>query len=108
MLNDTVQVIEVVPGGPAEKVGLLPGDRIIEADGKKLTGDTITSDNVFKTLRGKEGSKVALKIKRNGSKKILNYDIIRGIIPSNSVDAKYMMADGIGYIKVRRRVPRNS
>lgn len=100
MLNDTVQVIEVVPGGPAEKVGLLPGDRIIEADGRKLTGDTITSDNVFKTLRGKEGSKVALKIKRNGSKKILNYDIIRGIIPSNSVDAKYMMADGIGYIKV--------
>lgn len=102
MLNDTVQVIEVVPGGPAEKVGLLPGDRIIEADGRKLTGDTITSDNVFKTLRGKEGSKVALKIKRNGSKKILNYDIIRGIIPSNSVDAKYMMADGIGYIKVSK------
>lgn len=102
ILNDTVNVIEVVAGGPSENVGLLPGDLIIQADDKKLTGDSITSDNVFKTLRGKEGSKVKLKIKRKTSDKILDFEITRGAIPSNSVDAVYMIDDEIGYLKVSK------
>ncbi|MDE6006539.1 MAG: S41 family peptidase [Muribaculaceae bacterium] len=102
LVNDTVNVIEVVAGGPSENVGLLAGDMILEADGKPLTGDSITSDHVFKTLRGKEGTKVKVKIKRKSSAKPLTYEITRGIIPTNSVDAVYMISDSIGYLKVSK------
>lgn len=102
ILNDTVMVIEVVSGGPAEKVGLLAGDRILEANGKKLSGAGASSDDVFNTLRGKEGTDVTLKIKRSSSVKPLEFNVTRGIIPTNSVDAKYMLDDGIGYVKVSK------
>lgn len=102
ILNDTVQVIEVIPGGPAEKVGILAGDRIIKADTISLTGKEITSDNVFKTLRGEKGSTVVLTIKRYGQKKELIYDVVRGDIPVNSVDVSYMLSDDTGYVKVTK------
>lgn len=102
LINDTVHVIEVVTGGPAEKAGLLPGDKIIEAGGESLTGSDVTNDNVFKTLRGKEGSIVKIKVKRASSSKLLDFEIERGIIPSNSVDAAYMISDNVGYIKVSK------
>lgn len=102
IINDTVDVIEVVTGGPAEKVGLLPGDRIIEADGKKLSGANVTNEDVFSTLRGKEGTKVKIKVKRSTSRNLLEFEVTRGEIPSNSVDASYMLSDNMGYIKVSK------
>ncbi len=102
IINDTVNVIEVVAGGPAEKVGLLPGDRIIEANGKKLSGANVTNEDVFSTLRGKEGTKVKIKVKRSNSRSLLDFEVTRGEIPSNSVDASYMIAENTGYIKVSK------
>lgn len=102
ILNDTVNVLEVISGGPAEKVGILQGDRIIKADGISLTGPEMTSDSVFKTLRGKKGTKVALDIVRRTSKKPLKFDVIRGDIPVNSVDCSYMIGEGIGYLRVSK------
>ena len=102
ILNDTVQVIEVVTGGPAEKVGILAGDRIVKADTTNLTGTDINTDNVFKTLRGEKGSTVELTIKRYGQNKELVFDVVRGDIPVNSVDVSYMLSDDIGYIKVTK------
>lgn len=102
IINDTVQVIEVIPGGPAEKVGILSGDRIISANGNGLTGKEVTSDSVFKTLRGEKGSKVELVIRRYGQKKDVKYDVIRGDIPVNSVDVSYLLNDSTGYVKVTK------
>ena len=102
ILNDTVSVIEVVSGGPAEKAGILPGDRIIEAGGKKLSGAKVTNEDVFSTLRGKEGTKVQIRIKRDNSRQLLDFDIVRDKIPSNSVDASYIVDDKTGYIKVSK------
>lgn len=102
VLNDTVNVIEVVAGGPAEKVGLLPGDMILEADGKKLSGAGASTETVFSTLRGKEGTKVKVQVKRSSAKKPLSFEITRGQIPSNSVDAVYMIDDKTGYLKVSK------
>ena len=102
ILNDTVQVIEVVPGGPAEKVGIQAGDRIIKADTTNLTGKEISQDNVFKTLRGEKGSTVVLTIKRYGQNKEIVYDVVRGDIPVNSVDVNYMLNDSTGYVKVTK------
>lgn len=100
--NDTVTVIEVVSGGPAEKVGVMAGDRIVSIDGEPFTGSQITNETVMTTLRGEKGSTVKLGIKRNSSNKELAYDVTRGDIPVTSIDASYMIDDGIGFIKVNK------
>lgn len=100
--NDTIKVIEVVPGGPAEKVGILPGDRIVKVDGEEVAGIGITNEKVLKQLRGDKGTKVALQIKRFNSKKLLSYDVTRGDIPVNTIDAAYIASPGIGYVKVNK------
>lgn len=102
IINDTVQVIEVIPGGPAEKVGIQPGDRIVRADTVDLTKKNITSQDVFKTLRGEKGSTVILEVKRYGQKKGVIFDVVRGDIPVNSVDVTYMLSDDTGYLKVTK------
>lgn len=102
ILNDTVSVVEVVAGGPAESVGILPGDIILEANGKQLAGKNITNEEVFTTLRGKEGTKVKVKVQRKSSAKPLTFEITRGQIPSNSVDAVYMIGKDVGYVKVTK------
>lgn len=102
IVNDTVRIMEVIPGGPAEKVGILQGDRIIKADSISLTGPDITSDNVFKNLRGQKGTKVVLTIKRANSAKPLTFDVIRGDIPVNSVDVSYMIDEEVGYLRVTK------
>lgn len=102
IVSDSVRVMEVVPGGPAERVGVLPGDRIISANGKVLTGPEVTSDSVFHTLRGKKGTEVKLKVVRNSSLKPLEFDVTRDDIPMNSVDCTYVMEDGVGYIRVSK------
>lgn len=61
IVGDTVNVVEVIPGGPTEKVGILSGDRIIKADGKSLTGKDIGQEDVFKTLRGRKARKWCLR-----------------------------------------------
>lgn len=99
--EDSIAIVDVIKGGPAEKVGLLRGDRILTANGVKLTGKGITSDSVYKTLRGKAGSKVDMNIYRPEAKKNLNISLIRGAVPMKSVDAFYMMDDGkTGYVKI--------
>lgn len=102
IINDSVTIIEVIPGGPAEKVGLLAGDRIIKAGKVSLTGPDVTNDDVFKNLRGPKNTTVKLTIKRPNSKKTFEYDVVRGDIPVNSVDCVYMIDDKTGYVKVTK------
>lgn len=102
ILNDTVNVIEVVAGGPAEKVGLLAGDRILRADSVDLTGAGATNEMVFKNLRGKKGTSVKLLIERSTSKTPISFDVVRGDVPVNSVDASYLLNDSVGYVKVSK------
>ena len=100
MMNDTANVDQVIPNGPAEKVGLLAGDRIISVNGESIVGGTLTAEGIRSKIRGEKGTKVKLGIKRNSSKKILTYTITRDDIPMNTVDVSYMIDDKTGYIKV--------
>ena len=102
MTDDTIGVVEVIPGGPSEKVGLMAGDRIVMIDDSIATGEKMTSGAVMKRLRGPKGSKVKLGIKRQNSKKLLNFTVTRGDIPVNSVDAYYMIDNITGYVKVNQ------
>lgn len=99
IVADTVTVVEVITGGPAEKVGILAGDRITSADGKTLVG--ATNKDVFARLRGKKGTKVKLGIKRPGTDSPYTYEVTRSEVPVNSVAAYYVMPDKkTGYIKL--------
>lgn len=102
ILNDTINVIEVISGGPSEKVGVMPGDRIIEVDGESVTGSKITTTDVFSKLRGEKGTHVTITVQRASAKKPLHFEIVRDDIPVESVDAAFLINDSIGYIKVSR------
>ncbi len=100
ILHDTINVVSVIPGGPSEKVGILPGDRIVTVDDSLFVGEDITNEGVMKNLRGEKGTVVTLGIVRKTAKKVLSFEITRGDIPVNSVDVAYMLNKNIGYIKV--------
>jgi carboxyl-terminal processing protease len=100
--NDTVMVISVVPGGPSEKVGIIPGDRIIAVNDSVIAGKGIDSDEIVGMLRGELGTKVKVGILRRDRKGLLDFEITRGSIPVTSVEVGYMITDSIGYVKVSR------
>lgn len=102
ILNDTIYVISPISGGPSEKVGIMPGDRIIEVDGKNVAGTGITSKGVREKLLGEKGTKVTVGIQRKGIKKVLYFTITRDIIPIHSIDASYSIDKETGYIKLNR------
>lgn len=102
IVNDTIVVVSPVPGGPSEKVGIMPGDKIVSIDGEKSTGSEVNNQFVMDRLRGERGSKVSVGVFRRGSRGVLDFVITRDRIPINSVDAYFMAAPGIGYIKLNR------
>ena len=90
--QDTVMVIQVVAGGPSEKMGVVAGDRIVSVNDSAFCGKDITNDKVMKTLRGPKGSKVKLGIRRASADEVLYFDITRNDIPINSVVATYLLS----------------
>ena len=102
VINDTISVVSVISGGPSDKAGILPGDRIITINGEKSSGVKITNENIIKKLRGKRGTEASVGIGRRGSDKIIDFQIIRDRIPLYSVDASFMLDKEIGYIKISR------
>ncbi|TAJ13829.1 S41 family peptidase [Marinilabiliaceae bacterium JC017] len=100
--DDTVMVVAVVSGGPSEKVGILPGDRIIAVDDSIIAGVKISTTNVMKKLRGEIGTKVKVGVHRRDAGKQLDFEIVRGPIPIHSVDVAYMIDEKTGYIKIDR------
>jgi carboxyl-terminal processing protease len=102
IFKDTLMVLQTIPGGPSEKVGLAAGDRIIFVDDELIAGKGITNQDVFKKLKGERGTLVKIKILREGEKELLDFNIIRDKIPIYSLDASYMLDSKTGYIKLSR------
>ena len=102
MLNDTLYVIQTTAGGPSEKVGILPGDRLIMANDSVLSGVKRPNSAIIKLLRGPKGTPVRLKVLRKGVKQPLDFLVIRDDIPVYSVDAAYMADPTTGYIRLSR------
>ena len=102
ILNDTLMVVNPVPGGPSEKVGVVAGDRIIKIDGEIVAGVGLKNNDVFKKLRGDKGTNVVIEIHRRNWSEPLEFTIARDKIPIHSLDASYMVTKGIGYIKLNR------
>lgn len=102
LLDDTIHVVDVISGGPSEKVGVLAGDKIVKVDDMSATGDSIKNDWVFKHLRGKKGTKVSVSVIRGRSKTPIVFEIKRDKIPINSIDTWFMIDKEIGYIRLNR------
>lgn len=100
--NDTIMVIDVVSGGPSQKLGIRAGDRIVKVNDTLMAGVKVTNDKVLKKLRGEKGSKVNVSIGRKGIAGLIPFEIKRGEIPITSVDVSYMIDNKTGYIKVGR------
>ena len=100
LMEDTLLVVQTISGCPAEKVGVLPGDRIIFIDNQLVAGVKVQNSDVFKRLRGPKGTEVTIKVRRGSKPELMEFKIIRDKIPIFSVDASYMIGKDIGFIKI--------
>ena len=100
MLEDTLFVVQVIAGTPAEKVGIQPGDRIIYVEDELIAGVRKQNTQIMQLLRGLRGTEVNVKVLRRGQKELLPFKMIRDRIPIYTVNASYMIGDDIGYIKI--------
>ncbi|MDR0394421.1 MAG: S41 family peptidase [Tannerella sp.] len=102
MLTDTLYIVQVISGGPSEKVGLMAGDRIIMVGDSLIAGVKMDNTDVMKMIRGKKGTEVRVKVKRGSIPGLLEFKIIRDKIPLFSLDAAYMADKKTGYIRLNR------
>ena len=100
MLEDTVYVIQTISGGPSQKVGIMPGDRIISANDTVLAGKKMVNMQVMKHLRGPKGSEVNLRVKRASD--TIDFRVVGDDIPLYSVDETFMADPTTGYIRITR------
>ena len=102
MITDTVVVVSVISGGPAEKAGLKSFDRIVSVDDSIIAGKNISQARVIRIFRGPRDSKVVLGIKRSNTDELLQYELTRGDIPNPSIEVSYNVSDNIGFIKISK------
>ena len=102
MLTDTLYVIQIISGGPSEKVGLRAGDRIMVVDDTLISGVKMKTNDVMKKLKGPKGTVVNVKVLRQGVKNLIDFSIVRDKIPVHSLDAHYMINETTGYIRLNR------
>lgn len=98
--NDTAIVLEVIPGGPSEKVGLQKGDRILKVGEKDIAGVRFPQDSMVRRMKGPAGTKVTVTVGRGNER--IPFEITRGKIPMHCVDAAFMINDTTGYIKLSK------
>ena len=100
MVEDTLFIVQPIPDGPSEKVGIMAGDRIVTVNDTAIAGVKMSQESIMKRLRGPKGTKVDLGINRRGVDELLHFIVTRDKIPVNTVDAAYIIRPGVGYIKV--------
>ncbi len=99
--QDTIRVQNVIGNGPAERAGMIAGDKIVEVDDSSFVGKKVTNEEAMHRLKGPKDTKVKLGIVRYGEKKIRHITVTRGEIPTKSVTACYMLDEHSGYIKIK-------
>lgn len=99
--KDTIHVQNVVKNGPAQRAGILAGDKIVSVDGKPFVGKIVTNEEAMRRLKGPKDTKVKLGVMRYGQKAVKYFTVTRGDIPQKSITATYMLDKNTGYIKVK-------
>lgn len=99
--KDTIHVQNVVKNGPAQRAGILAGDKIVSVDGKTFVGKVVTQDEAMRRLKGPKDTKVKIGVVRYGQKAVKYFTVTRGDIPQRSITATYMLDKSTGYIKIK-------
>lgn len=99
--EDTIHVQNVIKNGPAERAGLLAGDKIVSIDGKPFVGKVVTNEEAMHRLKGPKDTKVKVGVMRYGSTKVREFTVTRGEIPQKSISAAYMLDENTGYIRIK-------
>lgn len=99
--DDTLHVQNVIKNGPADRVGICPGDKIVSIDGKMFVGKTVTNEEAMRRLKGAKDTKVKIGVVRYGQKGIKDFTLTRAEIPQKSITAVYMLDKGTGYIRIK-------
>ena len=99
--QDTIHVQNVVKNGPAQRAGLLAGDKIVSVDGKPFVGKVVTQEEAMRRLKGPKDTKVKIGVVRYGQKAVKYFTVTRGDIPQKSITATYMLDKHTGYIKIK-------
>lgn len=99
--DDTIRVQNVIKDGPANRAGLLAGDKIVSINGKPFVGKIVTNEEAMHRLKGPKDSKVLIGVKRFGEKGVKVFTVTRGDISVKSISACYMINDTTGYIRVK-------
>ncbi|MGP1480273.1 MAG: S41 family peptidase [Hoylesella enoeca] len=100
IVQDTLLVIQTITNGPSEKVGILPGDRIVSVNDTAIAGVKMDRNEVVRRLRGPKGTQVRLGIVRRGIPGKLVFVVTRDKIPVKTIDAVYMIRPNVGYIRI--------
>lgn len=101
-IEDTIAVVESINGGPSQKAGILPGDRILYADSIQLHSNNLRNDSIIKVLKGPLNTELNLKVHRRGIQDVMQFKLQRDLIPIKSVNAGIMLNESVGYIKINR------
>lgn len=99
--QDTIHVQNVIQNGPAERAGILAGDKIVMVDDQTFVGKAVTNQEAMKRLKGPKNTKVKIGVLRYGHSKPQSFVVTRGDIPIKSVSATYMIDDKTGYIRIK-------
>ena len=102
MERDSCTVIQTITGGPSERAGLRPGDRIVMVDDSLVAGVEMRDRDLVRLLKGEKGSKVKVSVFRRGLEDLIDIVITRDVIPTYSVDVAFMANDSVGYIKLSK------
>ncbi len=100
IVNGYLTVVSPIPGTPSDRAGILAGDKIVQID--RSPAKDITTEDVFKRLKGPKGTTVHVTIERPGVSELLEFDIVRDKIPIFTVDAKFMLDDQTGFIRLNK------
>ncbi len=100
VLEDTIAIVSVIPGGPSEKTGIIDGDRIVKVNDSLVAGVGLSSNGAMRLLKGPKGTMVKVTIFRRGFPELIDFEIIRNVIPTYSLDVAYMVNDSVGFIKL--------
>ncbi len=99
--QDTIHVQNVVKNGPAERAGIVAGDKIVSIDGKPFVGKIVTDDEAKRRLKGPKDTKVKLGVQRYGQQKVMHFTVTRADIQTKSITATYMLDENTGYLRIK-------
>lgn len=102
IIRDTLVVVTPIAGAPSERVGIRADDRIVAVDGEEISSPALTNQKVFSLLRGPKGTRVSLTVVRRGERDPLYFEVVRDKIPIQSIDAAYMAAPGVMYVRLNK------